>query len=383
MTHGSALATPWGMTILAQMMPVFRMRQIDHVAVEAPPQEAWAALEAFDASSIPFVRWLFDLRLVPARIEARLRGGPPPPRARLGLRDVGAPGTGFHRLGERAGRELCVGAIGKFWQPDIEFAARAKERFVDFAEPGFGRLAWSLRVDPRVGGGSWITFELRVGATDDGAWAKFRRYWLLIGQFSHLIRRGMLARFEQLLGAAPPSSLALPGDEILSAARFVRTQARVIEAPVEQVFPWLAQMGATRAGWYSIDAIDNGGVKSAEVILPELQRLRPGDVIPALPKRPGGFRVLAVDPPRSLVIGSPSLAEDAPAEAWPPWRDTWAFALEPIGDDACRLITRVRAEYASGVKLALITAFMSGAHALMGRVQLHNIKRRAEDGVAA
>jgi hypothetical protein len=51
--------------------------------------------------------------------------------------------------------------------------------------------------------------------------------------------------------------------------------------------------------------------------------------------------------------------------------------------DACRLITRVRAEYVPGAKVALMTAFMSGAHAVMGRVQLCNIKRRAEQGTAA
>ena len=90
---------------------------------------------------------------------------------------------------------------------------------------------------------------------------------------------------------------------------------------------------------------------------------------------------MAVDPPRSLVLGSPSLLpgqDPAKRSGEPPWRDTWAFALEPIGEHATMLVTRVRAEYAPSFKLALITSFMSAAHAVMGRAQLRNIKRRAE-----
>jgi hypothetical protein len=368
------------MTLIGQLMPDFRLRQVDHVAVEASPDRAWEAVEAFDAASIAYIRWLFDLRLIPAWISARVRGRPAPERARLSLRDAGEV-AGFFRLEERA-REICVGSIGKFWKADIEYAPDAQHRFQTFAEPGFGKLAWSLRIDPRASGGAWITFDLRVGATDDQAWRTFGRYWALIGQFSHLVRRGLLGALERELGAVgPPSAWRLPGDGILPDARFLRTQARVVEAPPAAIFPWLAQMGAERAGWYSIDAIDNGGRHSSEVIDPKLQDIHVGDVIPTMPDRPGGFCVLAVDPPHALILGSPSLLPGSEAEDLgddPLWRDTWAFALEPIGEDATLLITRVRAEYARGLKLALVTSFMSAAHAVMGRTQLRNVKRRAE-----
>jgi hypothetical protein len=368
------------MTLIAQLMPAFRLRQVDHVAVGAPPERAWKAVEAFDASSIPYIRWLFDLRLIPAWIAARVRGRPAPERARLSLRDAGDV-PGFFRL-EEPGQEICVGSIGKFWKSDIEYAPEPQRQFQTFAEPGFGKLAWSLRIDPRASGGSWITFDLRVGATDDQAWRTFGRYWLLIGQFSHLIRRGLLGALQRQLGAAPPvSALPLPGDEILPGARFFRTQARLVEAPPAAIFPWLAQMGSERAGWYSVDAIDNGGRHSAEGIDPALQEIEVGDIIPTMPDRPGGFCVLAVDPPRSLILGSPSLLSGkARAERGeePPWRDTWAFVLEPIGRHATLLTTRVRAEYAPGLKLAFVTSFMSAAHAVLGRMQLRNIKRRAE-----
>jgi hypothetical protein len=42
-------------------------------------------------------------------------------------------------------------------------------------------------------------------------------------------------------------------------AIFNATHAITIDAPPEQVWPWIVQMGGSRAGWYSWDAIDNGG----------------------------------------------------------------------------------------------------------------------------
>ena len=373
------------MTIINRLMRPFRLRQVDHVAVEASPEEAWEAIVGFDASSVPYIRWLFDVRLIPALVSAWLRGKPAPERARLFLRDAGeAPG--FFRL-EEAGREICVGSIGKFWKSDIEYATDAQQRFETFAEAGFGKLAWSLRVDPREGGGAWITFDLRVGATDDDAWRTFERYWLLIGQFSHLIRRGLLGALERQLGAAPPiAARPLAGDDILPGGALPTDPLpRHRGASVGG----LSVVGPDRrdaAGWYSIDSIDNGGIPSADVIHPELQSIQVGDIIPALPDRSGGFCVLATDPPRSLILGSPSLlpGEDrAKRSEEPAWRDTWAFALEPIGEDATLLVTRVRADYVPGIKLALVTSFMAGAHALMERAQLRNIKRRAERLAAA
>ena len=46
--------------------------------------------------------------------------------------------------------------------------------------------------------------------------------------------------------------------------------------------PWFAQMGAGRAGWYSWDLIDNGGAPSASHIMPALQTVASGDVMPAV-----------------------------------------------------------------------------------------------------
>ena len=92
----------------------------------------------------------------------------------------------------------------------------------------------------------------------------------------------------------------MPGDDLLPDAAST-TRAITITAPPEQVWPWLAQLGYGRGGWYSYDWIDNDGQPSADRILPELQQLQVGDQILMLPGM--GPRVREVEPNRYFVAG--------------------------------------------------------------------------------
>ena len=53
--------------------------------------------------------------------------------------------------------------------------------------------------------------------------------------------------------------------------------AVTIEAPPEQVWPWLLQLGSGRGGWYTWDRFDNAGHPSARAVDPEWQDLAVGD----------------------------------------------------------------------------------------------------------
>ena len=379
--------------LIDRFMPSWSLRQVDRIPVAASPEATWQAVRAVDLYRTALIRGLFELRTLPDRLAARLRGRRYHSAATATIDDIGrsGDGPGFRILDEQPGTEVVVGAIGKFWQPSIPFAAVAPADFAAFSAPGFGKVAWCLRVDPRVGGGAWIGVDVRVSATDAASWRRFERYWLLIGRFSHLIRSIVLADFRRRLHPGRPDfTRALPGDDLLAHASAMRTDSVTIEAPISAVWPWLVQMGCRRAGWYSYDRLDNGGVPSASTIIPALQHIAVGDLLPATPSDPGGFAVLRVEEPHVLVLGSPGLL---PPAQRPPGSEgfgmfgarylmTWAFVLEPIGETATRLIVRVRGDMAAGPRATLTSAAVLSLHAVMEHEQLRNLKRRAETTAA-
>jgi hypothetical protein len=103
-------------------------------------------------------------------------------------------------------------------------------------------------------------------------------------------------------GATPQEvRQGMPGDDLIPAPTMVATRGITIEASVDEVWPWLVQMGGyTRAGWYSYDRFDNAGKPSADRIVPELQDLEVGDVM--LTSQKAGFTVRRIDPGRSIVL---------------------------------------------------------------------------------
>jgi hypothetical protein len=165
----------------------------------------------------------------------------------------------------------------------------------------------------------------------------------------------------------------LPGDVLIASPIGTLTHAVTIQASAADIWPWLVQMGAGRAGWYSYDLLDNGGRRSADQILPEHQHLTVGTLMPALPGVREGFLVLAFEPRRNLILGWGSPGA--------PPLTTWAFVLEPASSDRTRLIVRARAGRGYrlfGMPAALSRQLARPVHWLMQRRQLLGIKRRAE-----
>jgi hypothetical protein len=126
----------------------------------------------------------------------------------------------------------------------------------------------------------------------------------------------------------------MAGDRLIAAPLLCFTHAIDIAAPPERVWPWLAQMGAGRGGWYSWDRLDNGGRRSAEGIVPELQEVARGDVLPALPGASDAFVVVDADPPRDLLLCWPAPEGTACA--------TWEYAVEEPAPGRSRLLSRAR-----------------------------------------
>jgi hypothetical protein len=167
---------------------------------------------------------------------------------------------------------------------------------------------------------------------------------------------------------------ALPGDELIRDPIASLTHAITIQRPPHDVWPWLVQMGADRAGWYSYDFIDNGRRPSADRIVSALQTVAVGDLFPATPGATDGFHVLACETARYLVLGWRRAPDAAPIM-------TWAFILEWRTDTTTRLIVRARGgrEYPFyGLPPWLGKPFIRFGHFVMQRKQLLGIAARAE-----
>jgi hypothetical protein len=68
------------------------------------------------------------------------------------------------------------------------FRALPPDEFASFDEPGYVKIAWTLRADPLGAGESISRTETRVVATDAIARAKFRKYWAWVSPGVVLIR---------------------------------------------------------------------------------------------------------------------------------------------------------------------------------------------------
>jgi hypothetical protein len=159
---------------------------------------------------------------------------------------------------------------------------------------------------------------------------------------------------------------AMPGDEVVKSPTFNATRGVTVQARPEEIWPWLLQMGVTRAGWYSYDLFDNLGKPSAERIIPELQHVAVGDVIPMSPDGKQGLRV-----------------KDFAANQWMLWWDnkgdsTWYWGLSRLDESQTRLITRVRTRYHWLSPMILFDLLVEFTDIIMMRKCMLGIQRRAE-----
>jgi len=167
----------------------------------------------------------------------------------------------------------------------------------------------------------------------------------------------------------------LPGDEIVLRPSWPSTRAIDIAAPVEQVWPWLAQMGEDRGGLYSYDWLENlAGLEfhNADRIVPQWQTVQVGDIVRFAPKQ-DTLVVTQVEPNHCLVWRVLNPSTHAPTDA------TWAFVIRPIDATHTRLIQRFR--FGAGpwwLGAILYTALMEVPHFVMERKMLLGIRARAE-----
>ena len=134
----------------------------------------------------------------------------------------------------------------------------------------------------------------------------------------------------------------LPGDDLIPSPDLTATRAITVRAAADRIWPWIAQVGQGRGGFYSYDFLENLAgcdIHSADHIVPEWQDIKVGDQVKLAP--PVALDVAALEPGRSLVLRGGVPMGNTPA----PYDFTWAWVLRDEPDGTSRLLVRERYAY--------------------------------------
>lgn len=175
--------------LLDARLPTYDVALTEHLTVEADVPAVFRAAHDLDFLTVrtPLLATAFFVRGLPAR----LFGKPSPelPALRL-FADPSSSGLpGWLVLGEVPDREIAFGAVGKFWQADIEWHDVPLDRFTAFDEPGWGKIGCHFLIRANGPGRSVVSYECRTGTTDPESRKKMMRYWWIIRPFvGHIMR---------------------------------------------------------------------------------------------------------------------------------------------------------------------------------------------------
>ncbi len=133
-----------------------------------------------------------------------------------------------------------------------------------------------------------------------------------------------------------------------------------VEAPAATLFLWLCQL---RLAPYSYDRIDNFGHQSPERLVPDLDRLEPGQEFMRI------FELADFEPGRSI-----TLVAKVPRSV----KSVVTYVAEPCGPEDSRLLVKYSVGYGSAPLAALMRLVLPPGDLIMMRRQLLNLKRLAE-----
>ena len=177
--------------LIDRQLPEHDVAIAEHLIVGADPLTTWTATCELDLLTVhtPLMDAAMLARRVPGlvtRTEA-----PAPPELSLA---AGMQLPGWILFGERPGQEIAFGAVGKFWQSNIEWRDVAVDEFRDFDDPGWGKIAVAFVTTPYGEHRTILTYDCRTATTDPESRRKFAKYWWLVRPFvAHIMRATLRA----------------------------------------------------------------------------------------------------------------------------------------------------------------------------------------------
>ncbi|HSR32764.1 MAG TPA: hypothetical protein VLY63_19555 [Anaerolineae bacterium] len=168
----------------------------------------------------------------------------------------------------------------------------------------------------------------------------------------------------------------LPGDELIQRTPSDSTRGATIDAPPEAVWPWIAQIGDDRGGFYSYTFIENplqelaGGeavYRNANRILPQFQNPQPGEGIIV-----DSLQVYDVEPGKWLLAAQSSGEGDF---GW-----VWLWHVEPLGTNQSRLLVRQALRLFPEASNPIMTTVTDLGAFVMEWRMFEGIRLRAEGG---
>ena len=214
-----------------------------------------------------------------------------------------------------------------------------------------------------------------------------RRVLALLGSLGAIVLAfGLLVRpwYGNWGATAEEARRALPGDAIIPAATVQETRAITIAAPSERVWPWIAQLGQDRGGFYSYDLLENlvgCEMPTVDRLRPEKQSWHVGDKLwmyPAGKADSLGFGTLRTYLSGRALGFATRAVGTARAE---PEDGSWSFVLVPVSATATRVLVRGRLAPGRSFPARLFNAALfAPAHFSMERRMLLGLKALVETG---
>lgn len=180
-----SFAVPGKDPLLDRFIPHPEVAEHHRVAVAAPADVVMATAKTLELMKSPVVRAIIKARELALGGEADTRAHPAALLEQM-------QSIGWVVLAEQPGREIVLGAVTQPWVAAPVFRPVPTNDFLAFQEPGFVKIAWTLRVDPVDDGHSVFSTETRVCTTDAEARTRFRAYWAFVAPGVELIRLAVL-----------------------------------------------------------------------------------------------------------------------------------------------------------------------------------------------